>query len=280
MFLLWLYSPLLGLGRFFSFFFSAELVGLLGQGISPSLDLYLNKGPHKHRINPHNTDIHTLSWIWTHDPNLRANEDSSWLRPHGPWDRLYSYIGFCNCFLIFEFTSWFNFKLRDDVFLFESKSHYSEFEAGHIEEETGISTSHVTVNQLFHVILVCRRGAHVLHSIFGISLGNPMFRFIHTYGSIWYFALIEPTRLVLKSDGRGNNDNLLEVFLYVVHSSPGERQLSSLLLVIWEPSSCSLFRIYVTEFPVSSCSSTLSMEEAHLSEMLPNFNQSTPCHII
>jgi hypothetical protein len=40
--LLWLYSPLLGLGRFFSFLNYTRPVGLLGRGISPSQDSYLD----------------------------------------------------------------------------------------------------------------------------------------------------------------------------------------------------------------------------------------------
>jgi hypothetical protein len=68
--LLWLYSPLLGLGR----------------GISQSQGLYLHTKQHKHRINAHNTDIHALSGIRTDDPSVRASEDSSCLRPRGHCD--------------------------------------------------------------------------------------------------------------------------------------------------------------------------------------------------
>jgi hypothetical protein len=46
-FCLWLYSPLLDLGRFFSFLIHTQSVGLLGRGISPSQGRYV----HKHRIN-------------------------------------------------------------------------------------------------------------------------------------------------------------------------------------------------------------------------------------
>jgi hypothetical protein len=41
-----------------------------------------------HRINACNTDIHELSGIRTHDPNVRAREDSSCLRPRGHCVRL------------------------------------------------------------------------------------------------------------------------------------------------------------------------------------------------
>jgi hypothetical protein len=58
-------------------------VGLLGRRISPSQGRYL----YKHRIN---TNIRALSGIRTHDPSVRAGEDSSCLRdcsahvcPHG-----------------------------------------------------------------------------------------------------------------------------------------------------------------------------------------------------
>jgi hypothetical protein len=37
-------------------------------------------GQHKHWINAHNTDIHAFSGIRTHDPSIRASEDSSFLR--------------------------------------------------------------------------------------------------------------------------------------------------------------------------------------------------------
>jgi hypothetical protein len=41
----------------------------------------------RHRINAHNTDIHTLIGIRTHDPSVRASEDSSCLRPCRHCDR-------------------------------------------------------------------------------------------------------------------------------------------------------------------------------------------------
>jgi hypothetical protein len=42
----------------------------LGRGISPLQGLYLHTDQHKHRINAHNTDIHALSGIRTHDPSV------------------------------------------------------------------------------------------------------------------------------------------------------------------------------------------------------------------
>jgi hypothetical protein len=61
----------------------AQSVWILGRGISMSQGLYLHTEQHKHRINTHNTDIHALSGIRTHDPNVRASEDSSCFRPRG-----------------------------------------------------------------------------------------------------------------------------------------------------------------------------------------------------
>jgi hypothetical protein len=51
---------------------------LLGNGSQP-----IAKPRPKHRTNAH-IDIHALSEIRTHEPSVRANEDSSCLRSHGP----------------------------------------------------------------------------------------------------------------------------------------------------------------------------------------------------
>jgi hypothetical protein len=82
----WLYSSLLGPGLFFTFviFFTLS-IGLLGRVISPSQGRYLHAGQHKHRINAY-TDIPAFSGIGTHDPSVRASEDSSCLRPRGHCD--------------------------------------------------------------------------------------------------------------------------------------------------------------------------------------------------
>jgi hypothetical protein len=61
----------------------SQTAGLLGRVISSSQGLYLNTGQHKHRITP---NIHVLSGIPTHDPSVRASEDSSCLRPRGYYD--------------------------------------------------------------------------------------------------------------------------------------------------------------------------------------------------
>jgi hypothetical protein len=43
------------------------------------------------RINT-DTNIHALSGIRTHDPSVRANEYSSYLRPRGDCDRLFHFL--------------------------------------------------------------------------------------------------------------------------------------------------------------------------------------------
>jgi hypothetical protein len=72
----------------------SQTVGLLGPVISPSQGRYLNIGQHQHRINAytHTPNIHALRGIPTHDPSVRASEDSSCLRPRGYCDRLYARI--------------------------------------------------------------------------------------------------------------------------------------------------------------------------------------------
>jgi hypothetical protein len=77
---LWLCSPLLHLSRLFSFLIILQSTALVGRGISPSQGLYLST-EHTHR------DIHALSGIRTHDPNVRAGGDGSYLRPRGHYDR-------------------------------------------------------------------------------------------------------------------------------------------------------------------------------------------------
>jgi hypothetical protein len=53
---------------------------------SPSQSCYLHTGQQKHILNAH-TDIHAVSGIRTHDPSVRASEDSSCLRPRGHCDQ-------------------------------------------------------------------------------------------------------------------------------------------------------------------------------------------------
>jgi hypothetical protein len=62
---------------------------------------YLRTGQHKHRINAY-TYIHALNDIRTHDPSVRASEDSPCLRPRCHRDRYISedstlkFWNFCN----------------------------------------------------------------------------------------------------------------------------------------------------------------------------------------
>jgi hypothetical protein len=76
-----LQSLLLDLGLFFS------LLILYTAGRTPRTeDQPVARPLPTHRINAH-TDIHALSGILTHDPSVRASEDSSCLRPRGHCDR-------------------------------------------------------------------------------------------------------------------------------------------------------------------------------------------------
>jgi hypothetical protein len=67
---------LLDLGSFFSFLILYTVGTTPWTGIRPSQGRYLHTEQHKHRINAH-TNIHALSRIGTHDPVVRAGEDSS-----------------------------------------------------------------------------------------------------------------------------------------------------------------------------------------------------------
>jgi hypothetical protein len=76
--------PFSGVGFFLFYFLLMDLlrhlVGLLGQGISPA-----PRPLSTHRETQ--THIHAPSKIRTCDPNVRAAEDSTCLRPRGHWDR-------------------------------------------------------------------------------------------------------------------------------------------------------------------------------------------------
>jgi hypothetical protein len=80
---LWLYSPLLDLGRFFSFLIYTQSVGLLGRGINPSQGRYLHTEQHKQRIHAHRRP--KLEW----DSNPRSQRSSE-LRGHcdRPFDNM------------------------------------------------------------------------------------------------------------------------------------------------------------------------------------------------
>jgi hypothetical protein len=73
---------------FFSFvIFFTQTVRLLGRWISPLKGRYLTQNKRTH------ADINALSGVRTHDPSVRASEDSSYLRPRGRHDRQkYMYV--------------------------------------------------------------------------------------------------------------------------------------------------------------------------------------------
>jgi hypothetical protein len=75
-------SPLIQFRNNFS-----QTVGLLGRVSNPSQGRYLNTGQQKHRKNAHTPNIRALSGIRTHDPSVRASEDSSCFSPRGYCDR-------------------------------------------------------------------------------------------------------------------------------------------------------------------------------------------------
>jgi hypothetical protein len=78
-------KPLWSLAAFsFSFLIYTQPIGLLGRGISLSQGLYLYEEQHKHRIK--DRDIHASNEIRTHNPCVRAGEDSSLLIPGGHCD--------------------------------------------------------------------------------------------------------------------------------------------------------------------------------------------------
>jgi hypothetical protein len=62
-----------------------QLAGLLGRGISPTQGRYLHRTRETQNNRRH---THTLGGIRTHNPNVRAGEDISYLRPRGHCDRL------------------------------------------------------------------------------------------------------------------------------------------------------------------------------------------------
>jgi hypothetical protein len=71
---LWLYRPLLDLGRFFSLLTFYIVGKTLWMGDQPVVMLYMH------------TEIHALSGIRTHDSSVRAGEDSLSLRPRAVTD--------------------------------------------------------------------------------------------------------------------------------------------------------------------------------------------------
>jgi hypothetical protein len=80
-----------------------QSVGLLGRGNSPTQGRYLHR-TNEHRITQ--TNIHAFSGIGTHDPSVRAGEDSSCLRSRGHRDRLFQLQPHSNTYIqgIFHWT--------------------------------------------------------------------------------------------------------------------------------------------------------------------------------
>jgi hypothetical protein len=105
---LWPYSPC-GLGRFFSF-----LIYILGRtpwtGDQPGR--YVHTDEHIHRINAYRHAC--LEWVSNHNPSVRADQDSSCLRPRGHWplssasisnNSLKYSVQFCPGFLCLQFVT-------------------------------------------------------------------------------------------------------------------------------------------------------------------------------
>jgi hypothetical protein len=82
----WLYSPLLGPGLFFSF-----MIFFYTDGTTPwrSDQLVARPLPTYRTTQTQDKRTHALIGIRTHDPSVRASEDSSCLRPRGRCDRLF-----------------------------------------------------------------------------------------------------------------------------------------------------------------------------------------------
>jgi hypothetical protein len=107
----------------------SETVGLLGRVINSSQGRYLNTGQHKHRNkHTHTPNIHALSGIRTHDPSVRASEDSSCLRPRG----------YCD-WLLMRFTPWNSEVSKEYVASIFRIKKQSEESTRKIRQEAGIS---------------------------------------------------------------------------------------------------------------------------------------------
>jgi hypothetical protein len=94
-FLQWLFQPIQGPGLFFS------SVIIFTCGRTPlSSDQFVARPLSKHRTTQtqnkliHTPNIRVLSGIRTHDPSVRASDESSYLRPRGYCDRLINNYSF------------------------------------------------------------------------------------------------------------------------------------------------------------------------------------------
>jgi hypothetical protein len=84
-------TALVDLGCFFSFLIYTQSVELLGPGNSPSQGRYLHTRNNTNTGKTH-ADIRASSGIRTHDPSVRAGEDSLCLRP-GEKDMQHQEVG-------------------------------------------------------------------------------------------------------------------------------------------------------------------------------------------
>jgi hypothetical protein len=111
-----------------------QLVGLLGRVIGPTQGLYL------HRTTQHRetqTHIHAPSRIWTCDPNIRATEGSTCLRPLGYWDRLVFLLRLQTHYHILMLLSWSHWSIMYRIsIIYECKIYSSYFERQNIYTRT------------------------------------------------------------------------------------------------------------------------------------------------
>jgi hypothetical protein len=87
--LLWLYSPLLGLGHFFGFLIYTQSVGLLGRWISSSQGFCLHTEQHKHILNAYRHPC--LEWDSNPRSQCLSGRRQLCLRPRGYCYRTPSY---------------------------------------------------------------------------------------------------------------------------------------------------------------------------------------------
>jgi hypothetical protein len=84
----WLFQPIRGPGLLFSsliIFIDSRTPWTSDQPVARPLPKHRATQSQNKRI--HTPNVHALSRIRTHDPSVRASEDSSWLRPRGYSDR-------------------------------------------------------------------------------------------------------------------------------------------------------------------------------------------------
>jgi hypothetical protein len=98
---LWLYSPLLDLGRFFSFLIYTQSVGFLGRGCSPSQGRCLHTEQHKHKINAPRHPC--LEWDSNPRSQCLSGRIRFYLRPRGHYDRRNPTSVGVNHFLLFNY---------------------------------------------------------------------------------------------------------------------------------------------------------------------------------